>query len=103
MALSSTVWRPLTPSLYRVRLDSSAGPFFTLEIHRNWAPIGADRLYHLARAGFFDEFRFSRVVPHFVAKFGTPAIPRSVLHGGTCGCATTRCVARTLTARLPIP
>jgi homoserine O-acetyltransferase len=46
-----------------------------LEIERAWAPRGADRFYNLARAGFFDDSRFSRVVPQFIAQFGIPADP----------------------------
>ena len=30
------------PALYRVDFDTSKGPF-VVEVHRDWAPIGADR------------------------------------------------------------
>ena len=46
-----------------------------LEIVRDWAPRGADRFYNLVRAGFFDDSRFSRVVPGFIAQFGIPGDP----------------------------
>ncbi len=35
------------------------------------SPAGADRLYQLVKYGFFDSVVFYRVVPKFVAQFGT--------------------------------
>lgn len=66
---------PVAPSRYEVILETTAGRI-TLEIHRDSAPRGADRLYHLVRAGVFDDSRFSRVVPGFIAQFGIPGDPR---------------------------
>jgi peptidyl-prolyl cis-trans isomerase A (cyclophilin A) len=48
-----------------------------IEVHRDWAPVGADRFYNLVKNGFFDDIRFFRVVPNFMVQFGihgTPAI-----------------------------
>ena len=45
-----------------------------LEVHRDWAPIGADRFYNLVRAGFYDDSRFYRVTARF-AQFGIPGDP----------------------------
>ena len=42
----------------------------TIELLREWAPHGVDRFYNLARAGYFDDSRFYRVVYAFVAQFG---------------------------------
>jgi homoserine O-acetyltransferase len=47
---------------------------FVLEVRREWAPIGADRLYNLVRAGFYDDSRFYRVTQRF-AQFGIPGRP----------------------------
>ena len=33
------------PALYKVRFDTSKGPF-VVEVHRDWAPNGADRFYN---------------------------------------------------------
>ncbi len=41
-----------------------------MEVHRAWAPLGADRFYNLIRAGYYDDSRISRVVPGFIAQFG---------------------------------
>jgi peptidyl-prolyl cis-trans isomerase A (cyclophilin A) len=41
-----------------------------VEAKRAWAPRGVDRFYELVRMRYFDEGRFFRVVPGFVAQFG---------------------------------
>lgn len=63
------------PDTVRVRFETSKGPF-VVEAIRGWAPNGADRFYQLARSGFFDENRFFRVVPGFVAQFGLNDDPK---------------------------
>jgi peptidyl-prolyl cis-trans isomerase A (cyclophilin A) len=48
-------------------------------VHRSWAPKGADRFYNLVKYGFFDNCRFFRVLPNFMAQFGMngdPAVQR---------------------------
>jgi cyclophilin family peptidyl-prolyl cis-trans isomerase len=71
---SSSFWTTNAPRAFDARIETSKGTF-TLSIERDWAPRGADRFYNLARAGFFDDSRFFRVVPHFIAQFGIPANP----------------------------
>jgi cyclophilin family peptidyl-prolyl cis-trans isomerase len=61
------------PELYRVKLETTAGAIL-LEVHRDWAPIGADRFYNLVRAGFYDDSRFFRVTSRF-AQFGIAGDP----------------------------
>ena len=53
---------PAAPATFRVLFTTSKGPF-TVEVHRDWAPNGADRFYELVKDGFFDGNRFFRIVP----------------------------------------
>jgi peptidyl-prolyl cis-trans isomerase A (cyclophilin A) len=62
------------PAVYRARFDTSAG-FFVVEVHREWAPHGADRFYNLVRSGFFNNCRFFRVITNFMVQFGINGDP----------------------------
>ncbi len=67
------------PDVYRVQFTTSKGDF-VVEVHRDWAPLGADRFYNLAKNGFFDDASFFRVIKGFMAQFGissNPAINRA--------------------------
>ena len=57
------------PDSFTVRFATSRG-VFDVRVHRDWALRGADRVYSLARARFFDGVRFFRAVDKFVAQFG---------------------------------
>jgi homoserine O-acetyltransferase len=57
------------PDVFHARVETSRGPF-VIEVVRAWSPLGADRFYTLARTGYYDDSRFSRVVPGFIAQFG---------------------------------
>lgn len=48
---------------------------FQIEVHRDWAPIGADRVYKLVKDEFFDGAGFFRVMPGFMVQFGLAADP----------------------------
>jgi peptidyl-prolyl cis-trans isomerase A (cyclophilin A) len=63
------------PDSFVVALTTSRGPV-TLVVHRDWAPLGAERFYRLVQENFFDGARFFRVVKGFVVQFGLPADPR---------------------------
>jgi peptidyl-prolyl cis-trans isomerase A (cyclophilin A) len=62
------------PEVFQVSLDTSKGPV-TLEVHRDWAPIGADHFYSLVKTGFYNDARFFRVVRNFVVQFGVSGEP----------------------------
>jgi cyclophilin family peptidyl-prolyl cis-trans isomerase len=67
------------PETYKVKFDTSKGAF-VVEVHRDWAPIGADRFYNLVRNGFYNNVRFFRVLTGFMAQFGmngTPAVQKA--------------------------
>jgi len=62
------------PETYQVKFESSKGDF-TVSVTREWAPLGADRFYNLAKHHFFDNQSFFRVLTGFIAQFGISAYP----------------------------
>jgi peptidyl-prolyl cis-trans isomerase A (cyclophilin A) len=62
------------PENFKVSFDTSAGSFI-VDVHRAWAPLGADRFYNLVKNGFFDNVRFFRVIPNFMVQFGINGDP----------------------------
>ena len=60
---------------FRVKFDvgkldgvsGKTGSFF-LEIHPEWAPLGAQRFREMLDDGFFEDIRFFRVIGGFVAQ-----------------------------------
>jgi peptidyl-prolyl cis-trans isomerase A (cyclophilin A) len=62
------------PAVYQAKFDTSKGPF-VIEVHRDWAPRGADRFYNLVKNGFFDNARFFRVIEGFMVQFGINGDP----------------------------
>ncbi len=57
------------PAHFVVEFQTSAGDF-SVSVDRALAPLGADRFYSLVSAGFYDQCRFFRVIPDFMAQFG---------------------------------
>jgi cyclophilin family peptidyl-prolyl cis-trans isomerase len=68
-------WKEQAPARFRVGFTTGEGDF-VVEVHRTWAPIGADRFYNLVRAGFFDDSRFFRIRADYIAQFGIPGDPK---------------------------
>ena len=68
------LWGQRAPEEFKVRIETGKGSM-VIEVHRDWAPRGADRFYNLVRAGFFDNSRFFRVRPRSFVQFGIPADP----------------------------
>src|SRR5262252_8530114 len=62
------------PDVYKAKFDTSKGPF-VIEVHREWAPLGADRFYNLVKNGFYDDCRFFRVLDGFMAQIGINGNP----------------------------
>jgi peptidyl-prolyl cis-trans isomerase A (cyclophilin A) len=62
------------PDSFDVVFETSKGNF-TVRTRRAWAPLGADRFHYLVANGFFDDTRFFRVIPGFVAQFGLNGNP----------------------------
>ena len=73
-ALSSAACRKpapkiVIPAVFRVKFETSQGDI-VVEATRAWAPHGVDRFHELVRMRYFDDGRFFRVVPGFIAQFG---------------------------------
>jgi cyclophilin family peptidyl-prolyl cis-trans isomerase len=58
-----------TPDSFDVAFRTNEGTFVVRAVRR-WAPLGTDRFYQLAGQGFFDDNRFYRVLPGYIAQFG---------------------------------
>jgi cyclophilin family peptidyl-prolyl cis-trans isomerase len=71
-------WSARAPDTVLVDIATTRGPI-TVMLRRAWAPHGVDRVYNLARAGYYDDSRFYRVVDGYIAQFGLagdPAVAR---------------------------
>jgi peptidyl-prolyl cis-trans isomerase A (cyclophilin A) len=73
--LDPAAGKATAPDTYRVRFETTKGPF-VVEVHRAWAPKGADRFYNLVRAGYYDDAAFFRVISSFMVQFGINGDPR---------------------------
>ena len=63
---------------YKVKFETSAGNFVVL-VHRDWAPVGAERFHELVTAGFYDDCKLFRVVlkpEPFMVQFGINGDPK---------------------------
>jgi peptidyl-prolyl cis-trans isomerase A (cyclophilin A) len=63
------------PEQFRVRFETTKGPF-VVEVHRDWAPRGADRFYNLVKLGYYDGVTFFRVIDDFMVQFGIHGDPQ---------------------------
>lgn len=78
-ALDPALLRPAAlaakaPDTFQVKFTTTQGDF-VVTVHRDWAPLGADRFYNLVKHHFYDNASFFRVLPGFVVQFGIPARP----------------------------
>jgi peptidyl-prolyl cis-trans isomerase A (cyclophilin A) len=62
------------PATYKAKFDTSKGAF-VITVHRDWAPLGADRFYNLVNGGYYDDCRFFRVLDDFMAQVGINGNP----------------------------
>lgn len=70
----ASAWSQPGPTSFVAEFETTSGSF-SIQVKREWAPLGADRFYHLVRTGFFDEQRFTRVVPEFICQWGIHGDP----------------------------
>lgn len=71
---SGAGWSVSAPEQFTALFETSIGDF-TIEVHRAWAPLGADRFYNLVRNGYYDDARFHRTVPGFIVQWGRAGDP----------------------------
>jgi len=65
----TTILSQRAPDVFRAAFTTTKGDF-TIEVYRNWSPLGADRLYQLIKTGFFDNNCLFRVQKNYVVQFG---------------------------------
>ena len=59
-----------SPEIFTVQFKTSKGDF-EIEVNRKNSPAAVDRFYQLVKHHFFNNGVFFRVVPNFVAQFGS--------------------------------
>jgi peptidyl-prolyl cis-trans isomerase A (cyclophilin A) len=57
------------PDRFKAEFTTTKGSF-TIEVYRDWSPLGADRLYQLLKSGFYDSNCLFRVQKGYVVQFG---------------------------------
>lgn len=63
------------PATFLVKLETTKGDVI-IEFHRDWSPLGVDRIHRLVKTGFYDDCAFFRVLPRFAAQFGIHGDPQ---------------------------
>jgi peptidyl-prolyl cis-trans isomerase A (cyclophilin A) len=72
--LAPALAKETAPAEYKAKFNTTKGSF-TIDVHRDWAPLGADRFYNLVKLGFYNETRFFRVVDGFMVQWGIHGDP----------------------------
>ena len=73
--LNPAAWNKQAPPEFKVKLTTTKGDI-VIAVHRDWAPIGADRFYNLVRSGYLTNVSFYRVAPGFIVQFGAAPDPK---------------------------
>lgn len=63
------------PAKFTVKFETTQGDIL-VDVQRDWAPRGADRIYNLVKAGFFQDVAFFRVIGGFMAQVGIHGDPK---------------------------
>jgi peptidyl-prolyl cis-trans isomerase A (cyclophilin A) len=72
--LAPALAKETAPAEYKAKFNTTKGSF-TVDVHRDWAPLGADRFYNLVKLGFYNDTRFFRVVDGFMVQWGIHGDP----------------------------
>ncbi len=67
--LRASQFNETSPRTFSARFETTNGDF-VIEVHREWAPLGADRFYNLVKRGWYDGVRFHRVLKGFMVQWG---------------------------------
>ena len=65
----------MAPAEYKVKLETTKGDVI-IQVHRDWAPLGADHFYQLVTKGYYDENAFFRVLKGYIVQFGMNGDPK---------------------------
>jgi peptidyl-prolyl cis-trans isomerase A (cyclophilin A) len=65
---------PRGPDEYTVKLTTTKGDV-VIDVHREWAPSGADRFHRLVEEGYYTDVAFFRVLEGFMAQAGLHGDP----------------------------
>lgn len=74
--------KAVAPPVFKAVFTTTKGDF-VVEVHRDWAPQGADRFYNLVKNGYYNNASFFRVIDGFMAQFGihaNPAVSKAWIH-----------------------
>ena len=74
-AANPALLKAKAPDVFKAQFNTTKGDF-VVEVHRDWAPIGADRFYNMVKSGFFTDVYFFRVHPKFMVQFGISGNPK---------------------------
>ncbi len=62
------------PETFAIKFATTKGDFY-VDVTRAWAPKGADRIYNLVKAGYYNDVAFFRVISGFMAQVGISGDP----------------------------
>ena len=65
---------PQAPERFTVKFVTTKGDVL-VDVYREWAPIGVDRLHRLVVSGFYADIAMYRVIDGFAAQFGIHSDP----------------------------
>jgi peptidyl-prolyl cis-trans isomerase A (cyclophilin A) len=66
---------PPIPAEYKVKLETTKGDVI-IQVHHDWAPLGADHFYQLVTKGYYDNNAFFRVLKGYIVQFGMNGDPK---------------------------
>ena len=67
------------PDVFKAKFETTKGEFI-VEVHRDWAPNGADRFYNMVKIGYLDDVAFFRAIENFMVQFGLHGLPEVNRH-----------------------